>query len=133
MLVLKGDDRDSARLLAMRSAWSVSLGMLCCAAYAGGALTGIENGLDVLGLVSSGAELKPNGESPCAETGERVSVADWGGVNVKPPKAGLMPVGEMWESSGPLRRVSILRGRIMLLSAKLGAYEPGDARGVPRP
>lgn len=107
--------------------------MLCCAAYAGGALTGIEKGFDVLGLESSGAELNPNGESPCADTGERVSVADWGGVNVKPPKAGLMPVGEMWLSSGPLRRVSILRGRIMLPSAKLGAYDPGDARGVPRP
>jgi hypothetical protein len=133
MLVLRGDCSDSARLLTMRSACNVNLGMLCCAAYAGGALTGIENGLEVLGLVSRGAELKPKGESPCAETGERVSVADCGGVNVKPPNAGLMPVGEMCESSGPLRRVSMLRGRIMLLSAKLGAYDPGDARGVPRP
>jgi hypothetical protein len=95
MLVLRGDCRDSARLLTMRSACNVNLGMLCCAAYAGGALTGIENGLEVLGLVSRGAELKPKGESPCAETGERVSVADCGGVNVKPPKAGLMPVGEI--------------------------------------
>lgn len=76
MLVLKGEDRDSARLLAMRSACSVNRGMLCCAAYAGGALTGIEKGFDVLGLVSSGVELKPNGESPCADTGESVSVAD---------------------------------------------------------
>jgi hypothetical protein len=50
--------------------------MLCCAAYAGGAETGIEKGLDVLGLASSGAELKPKGESPCADTGERVSVAE---------------------------------------------------------
>lgn len=120
MLVLRGDDKDSARLLANRSAWSVSLGMLCWAAYAGGALTGIEKGLDVLGLVSRGAELKPNGDSPCADTGESVSVADCGGVNEKPPKAGLMPVGEMWLSSGPRRNVSMLRGRIMLLSAKLG-------------
>jgi hypothetical protein len=133
MLVLRGDDKDSARLLAMRSACSVSLGMLCCAAYAWGALTGIEKGFDVLGLVSSGVELKPNGESPWAETGERVSVADCGGVKVKPPKAGEMPVGEMWESSGPLRRVSMLRGRIMLPCEKFGAYSPGEARGVPRP
>lgn len=76
MLVRSGDDRDSARLLARRSAWRVSLGMLCCAAYAGGALIGMENGFEVRGLVSSGAELKPNGESPCADTGESVSVAD---------------------------------------------------------
>ena len=57
-------------------------------------LTGIENGFDVLGLVSRGAEGKPNGES-WADTGERVSVADCGGVNVNPPKAGLMPVGDI--------------------------------------
>jgi hypothetical protein len=90
--------------------------MLCCAAYAGGALTGMENGFEVRGLLSSGAELYPNGESPCADTGESVSVADWGGVKVKPPKAGLMPVGEIWESSGPRRSVSMLRGRIKLPS-----------------
>lgn len=90
--------------------------MLWCAAYADGALTGIEKGFDVLGLVSSGAEGKPNGESPCADTGESVSVADCGGVNVNPPNAGLIPVGEMWESRGPRRNVSMLRGRIMFPS-----------------
>lgn len=94
--------------------------MLCCAAYAGGVLTGMENGFDVLGLLSSGAEWKPKGESPCADTGDSASVADWGGVKAKPPKAGLIPVGEMCESSGPRRRVSILRGLIMLLSEKFG-------------
>jgi hypothetical protein len=57
-------------------------------------LTGIENGFDVLGLVLSGAEGKPNGDS-WADTGESVSVADCGGVNVNPPKAELMPVGDM--------------------------------------
>jgi hypothetical protein len=77
---------------------------------------GIEKGFEVRGLESSGAELKPNGDSPCADTGEIVSVADCGGVNVNPPKAGLIPVGEIWGSSGPRRRVSMLRGRIMLLS-----------------
>lgn len=133
MLVRSGDCSDSARLLLMRSACSVNRGMLCCGAYAGGALTGIEKGFDVLGLVSSGAELKPKGDSPCADTGDRVSVAEWGGVKVKPPKAGEIPVGDMWESSGPRLKVSMLRGRIMLLSAKLGGYDPGDASGVPRP
>jgi hypothetical protein len=39
-------------------------------------------------------------------------------VNVKPPKAGLIPVGDMWESSGPLRKVSMLNGLIMLPSEK---------------
>jgi hypothetical protein len=116
MLVRSGEERDSARLRAMRSAWRVRRGILCWAAYPCGALTGIEKGFEVRGLLSSGAELKPKGESPCADTGERVSVADCGGVNVKPPKAGLMPVGEMWLSSGPRRSVSMLRGRIILLS-----------------
>lgn len=54
----------------------------------------MENGLDVLGLVSRGAEGNPKGEL-CADTGESVSVADCGGVNVNPPKAGLIPVGDM--------------------------------------
>jgi hypothetical protein len=94
--------------------------MLCCAAYAGGVLTGMEKGFEVLGLLSSGAEWKPKGESPCGDTGERVSAADCGGVKAKPPKAGLMPVGEMWESRGPRLSVSMLRGRIMLPSGKLG-------------
>lgn len=40
----------------------------------------MENGFDVLGLVSRGVEGKPKGES-WADAGERVSVADWGGVN----------------------------------------------------
>lgn len=79
----------------------------------------MEKGLDVLGLVSSGAEWKPNGDPSWADTGEMVSVADWGGVKVNPPKAGLMPVGDMWESSGPRRKVSMLSGRIMLPSGKL--------------
>lgn len=59
-----------------------------------GVLTGMEKGFDVLGLLSRGAEGKPKGDS-CAETGESVSVADCGGVNVNPPKAGLIPVGDM--------------------------------------
>ena len=54
-----------------------------------------ENGFDVRGLVSRPLDGKPNGESPCVEIGDKVSVADCGGVNVKPPKAGLIPVGEM--------------------------------------
>lgn len=54
-------------------------------------------------------------------------------MKVKPPKAGLIPVGEMWESTGPRRRVSMLRGRIMFPSGKLGWYDPGEARGVPSP
>jgi hypothetical protein len=78
----------------------------------------MEKGLDVLGLVSIGAEWKPKGDPSWVETGEMVSVADWGGVNVKPPKAGLIPVGDMWESSGPLRKVSMLNGLIMLPSEK---------------
>ncbi len=61
MLVLRGDCKDSARVLAMRSAWRLRRGMLCWAAYAGGLLTDMENGFEVRGLVSSGAEWKPNG------------------------------------------------------------------------
>ena len=59
-----------------------------------GVLAGRENGFDVLGLVSRGAEGKPKGES-WADTGESVSVADCGGVKANPPKAGLIPVGDM--------------------------------------
>lgn len=54
-------------------------------------------------------------------------------MKVKPPNAGLMPVGEMCESIGPRRKVSILSGRIMLPSGKPGVYEPGDVNGVPIP
>ena len=36
--------------------------MLCCAAYAVGLLTGMEKGLDVLGLVSIGVGWKPKGD-----------------------------------------------------------------------
>lgn len=90
--------------------------MLWLAAYAGGLLTGMEKGFDVLGLVSSGAEWKPNGDPSCVDTGEMASVADCGGVKEKPPKAGLIPVGDMCESSGPRRKVSMLSGRIMLPS-----------------
>lgn len=39
---------------------------------------------------------------------------------MNPPKAGLMPVGDMCESSGPRRKVSMLSGLIMLFSEKLG-------------
>lgn len=59
-----------------------------------GVLTGIENGFEVRGLPSRGAEGKPKGES-WADTGESVSVADCGGVKENPPKAGLMPEGDM--------------------------------------
>lgn len=55
----------------------------------------MENGLDVLGLLAKESEGNPKGEPSWVDTGDRVSVADCGGVNVKPPKAGLMPVGEM--------------------------------------
>lgn len=55
----------------------------------------MEKGLEVLGLVSRGAEWKPKGDASCVDTGEMASVADWGGVKVKPPKAGLMPEGDM--------------------------------------
>lgn len=106
--------------------------MLWCEAYDGGLLTDIEYGFDVLGLASSGAGGNPNGEPSC-DTGDNVSVADWGGVKVKPPKAGLMPVGEMWESSGPRRRVSMLSGRIMFPSGYPGVYDPGEVSGVPSP
>lgn len=95
MLLLRGDCKDSARLRAIRSACRVRRGILCWAAYAGGVLTGIEKGFDVLGLVSSGAEWKPKGDPSCGDTGERVSAADCGGVKVKPPNAGLIPVGDM--------------------------------------
>lgn len=94
MLVRSGEFNDSARLLVMRSTCIARRGILCWEEYEVGALIGIENGFDVLGLVSSGADGKPNGDS-WADAGESVSVADWGGVNVNPPKAGLMPVGDM--------------------------------------
>lgn len=79
-----------------------------------------EKGFEVRGLVSRPLEGKPNGESPCVEMGDKESVADCGGVNVNPPKAGVIPVGEMWESIGPRLKVSMLRGRIMFPSGKLG-------------
>lgn len=58
-------------------------------------LTGMEKGFDVLGLASSGAEWNPKGDPSWADTGEIASVADCGGVKEKPPKAGVMPVGDM--------------------------------------
>lgn len=94
--------------------------MLWWAAYAGDVVIDDENGFDVLGLASSALEGKPKGEPSCCDTGDRESVADWGGVKVKPPKAGLIPVGDMWESTGPRRRVSMLSGRIMFPSGKFG-------------
>jgi hypothetical protein len=95
MLVRSGEFSDSARLLATLSACNESLGMLWCAAYGEPPLIEVEKGKDVLGLVSIGAEGNPKGDPSWVETGDKVSVADWGGVNVNPPKAGLMPVGEM--------------------------------------
>lgn len=94
MLVRSGESSVPARGLVMRSACRASLGIVCCEEYDVGVLTGMEKGLDVRGLVSRGAEGKPKGES-CAETGDSVSVADCGGVKVNPPKAGLIPVGDM--------------------------------------
>ena len=76
MLARSGEERDSARVLATRSAWSERRGMLWCAAYAGDWPTDIEKGFDVLGLPSRGAEGKPNGDPSWVETGESVSVAD---------------------------------------------------------
>jgi hypothetical protein len=96
-------------------------------------LVGREKGFDVRGLLSRGADGKPNGEESCADTGERVSVADWGGVKVNPPKAGLIPEGDMCVSSGPRRSVSMLRGRIMFVSEKVGENPAGEASGVPSP
>lgn len=55
----------------------------------------MEKGFDVLGLASSGAEWNPKGDPSWADTGEIASVADCGGVKEKPPKAGVMPVGDM--------------------------------------
>lgn len=94
MLVRRGESRVPARDRPMRSACSASRGIVCCEEYDVGVLTGMEKGLDVLGLPSRDAEGKPKGES-WADTGESVSVAECGGVNVNPPKAGLIPVGDM--------------------------------------
>jgi len=109
--------------------------MLLCAAYVGAELTDMEKGLDLLGLPSIWwFEGKPKGEPSCpVEMGESVSVADWGGVKVKPPNAGLMPVGDMCESIGPRLNVSMLNGRIILPSGKPGVYDPGEVKGVPSP
>ena len=60
--------------------------MLWCAAYAGDVEIEDEKGFDVRGLVSMPLDGKPKGESPCVDIGDKVSVADCGGVKVKPPK-----------------------------------------------
>jgi hypothetical protein len=80
---------------------------------------------------SSGGEWKSNGlGSVLAETGERVSVADWGGVKAKLPKDGVMLEGDMCAPSGRRRRVSMLRGRIKLLSWKPAPKPVGEVSAL---
>ena len=97
MLALKGEESDSARVLAMRSECSCKRGIPGCDAYPGLELIGIDpmKGLDLLGLPSSAPEGYPNEEfSAPADAGDNVSFTGCGGAKANPPKAGLIPVGE---------------------------------------
>ena len=97
MLALKGEESDSARVLAMRSECSCKRGIPRCDAYPGLELIGIDpmKGLDLLGLPSSAPEGYPNEEfSAPVGAGDNVSFADCGGGKANPPKAGLILVGD---------------------------------------
>jgi hypothetical protein len=62
MLDRRGEFNESARDLTMRSACSERRGMLWWVEYAEGVLVGREKGFDVRGLLSRGADGKPNGD-----------------------------------------------------------------------
>jgi hypothetical protein len=97
MLALKGEESDSARVLAMRSECSCKRGTPGCDVYPELELIDIDpmKGLDLLGLPSSAPEGYPNEEfSAPADAGDNVSFTGCGGAKANPPKAGLIPVGD---------------------------------------